>query len=198
MTTNPDPDAFGAVILSGGTGRRLGLIDKSALIVGGRTLLERAIGSVLGAEQIVVVGPAPAAALPIPAGGPPIRFTLEAPVGGGPAAGLLAGRDAMESRVTRTVVLAVDMPGVNSATIDRLLAAHLDPRDGAFLHGPDGRRQLAGVVSTKALDRVRPPAGQTSGLPMHRLLDLLDLAVVAAVGAEGLDIDTWADLDQHD
>ena len=95
MTTNPEPDPFGAVILSGGTGRRLGLIDKSALIVGGRTLLERAIGSVLGAEQIVVVGPAPAAALALPTGGPSIRFTLEDPVGGGPAAGLLAGRDAM-------------------------------------------------------------------------------------------------------
>lgn len=198
MTTNPDSDRFGAVILAGGTGRRLGLVDKSSLTVGGRTLLELAIGSVRGAEQIVVVGPAPAAAVPIPAGGPPVRFTREDPVGGGPAAGLLAGRDALASRVTRMVVLAVDMPGVTSATIDRLLAAHLAPGDGAFLHGQDGRRQLAGVVSTIALDRVRPPAGQTSGLPMHRLLDLLDLATVAAMGAEGLDVDTWADLDQHD
>lgn len=198
MPTNVQTGGFAAVILTGGTGRRLGLVDKAGLIVGGRTLLDRAIDAVRGAEQIVVVGPHPGSTTVIPAGAADIQFAREDPPGGGPAAGLLAGRDALPADVTRTVVLAVDMPGVTSATIDRLLAAHLDTVDGVFLHAPNGRRQLAGVVSTAALDRVRPPADATSGLPMHRLLDPLDLVEVPAVGTEGADIDTWADLDQHD
>lgn len=198
VATNAHPAGFAAVILAGGTGRRLGVVDKAGLMVGGRTLLDRAIGAVQGAQQIVVVGPDPAAGFATSTQAPPVHFTREDPEGGGPAAGLLAGRDALAPAIARTVVLAVDMPGVTSATIERLVAAHQEDGDGAFLHAPDGRRQLAGVVSTAALDRVRPPAETTSGLPMHRLLERLHLTVVPAVGIEALDIDTWADLDQHD
>jgi molybdopterin-guanine dinucleotide biosynthesis protein A len=197
VPTNAQTGGFAAVILTGGTGRRLGLVDKAGLTVGGRSLLTRALDAVQGAEPIVVVGPRPGSTTEIPAPAANLQFTREDPPGGGPAAGLLAGRDALPADVTLMVVLAVDMPGVTPATIGRLLAACPDTVDGAFLHASDGRRQLAGVIATTALDRVRPPAEATSGLPMHRLLDPLDLVEVAAVGTEGSDIDTWADLGQH-
>ena len=89
------------------------------------------------------------------------------------------------------MVLAVDMPRVAPGTIARLLAAAAG-RDGAFLTDRDGRRQLAGVVDVRALDRARPE--DSHGLPLHRLLAPLDLAVVAPDGAEASDVDTWADL----
>lgn len=185
---------YAAVILAGGTGERLGGADKAALRIGGDTLLVRAVEAVREATQIVVVGQGTTVR---PAGGPPITFTREQPPGGGPAAGLLAGRDALSAGVTLLVVLAVDMPGVTAITIARLVAHLSDDLDGVFLAGSDGRRQLAGLMRLPALDDVRPEPGETHGLPMHRLLDPLRLALVPAVDAEGTDVDHWSDLERH-
>jgi molybdopterin-guanine dinucleotide biosynthesis protein A len=177
---------FAAVILTGGAGARLGGVDKAAIEYAGRSLLARAVDAVAGATEIVVVGP-PA---PTPA---PVRFTREDPPSGGPAAGLLAGRDALRTPVDLLVVLAVDMPLVSAGTVARLLAAAAG-RDGAFLEDATGRRQLAGVLHVTRLDAVRSPAGDDHGLPLHRLLADLDLARVPAEELEARDIDTWSDL----
>lgn len=178
------PSSVAAVVLAGGTGARLGGADKSAMEYAGRTLLEHALDAVAAAAEVVVVGEQ------VPTSRP-VTFTREDPPLGGPAAGLLAGRDALASRPELLVVLAVDMPGVTRASIDRLRAAAAG-HDGAFLTGAGGRRQLAGVLRVAALDGVRPE--EAHGLPLHRLLDPLDLVLVPAVGDEGRDIDTWADL----
>lgn len=183
---------FAAIILAGGTGARLGGADKAALRVGEDTLLTRAIGAVRGATQIVVVGPM----APVPADGPPITFTRERPPGGGPAAGLLAGRDALAPDARLAIVLAVDMPGVTGATIARLATHVTEDLDGVFLAGPDGRRQLVGLVRLAALDGVRPGPEHVTGLPMHRLLDPLRLVLVSGEQHEGSDIDHWADLER--
>ena len=66
--------------------------------------------------------------------------------------------------------------------------------DGAFLVGPDGRRQLAAVLATAAARRRPPGARGQHGLALHRLLAGLDLAEVPAEGAEARDVDTWRDL----
>jgi CTP:molybdopterin cytidylyltransferase MocA len=60
--------------------------------------------------------------------------------------------------------------------------------------GPDGRRQLAAVLATAALDAARPEPGAEHGLALHRLVAGLDLAEVPAEGAEARDVDTWRDL----
>ncbi|MFL6003079.1 MAG: molybdenum cofactor guanylyltransferase, partial [Nocardioides sp.] len=149
-----------------------------------RTLLEHALAAVADAVEVVVVG----------AEVPPTRpatFVREDPPHGGPAAGLLAGRDALQGMPDHLAVLAVDMPRVGADTFRRLRAA-ADSRDGAFLADPSGRRQLAGVLKLAALDRVRPD--DPFGFPLHRLLAPLDLAAVAAQSGEARDIDTWADL----
>jgi molybdopterin-guanine dinucleotide biosynthesis protein A len=180
---------FAAVVLSGGGGSRLGGVDKSALLYEGRPLLDHALVAVAAATDVVVVGPAtdPSVAA---------RFVRELPPGAGPAAGLLAGRDALGSLddATSLVVLAVDMPQVSAATVDRILDA-MGPHEGAFLVDGSGRRQLAGALRPAALDAHRPPPSGVPGLPMHRLLAPLDLVDVPAVGSEAHDIDTWADLD---
>ena len=173
-----------AVILAGGTSVRMDGIDKAGVEYAGRTLLEHALAATSGAVEVVVVGD------PVPTSRP-VTFVREEPPHGGPAAGLLAGRDALLARPTYFAVLAVDMPRVTADTFLRLLDA-ADGHDGAFLADASGRRALAGVLDLAALDGVRPE--DASNLPLHRLLDPLDLAAVAGEPGEASDVDTWADL----
>lgn len=187
MTDQPDRTAprFAAVVLTGGTGERMGGVDKGAVALGGRTLLDHALAATSGASDVVVVG------APVPG----VRTVREAPARGGPAAGLLAGRDALGA-VEWLVVLAVDMPLVAPTTVRRLLAAAGDPEgghDGAVLVDAEGRRQLCVALRASRLDDVRPP--DAAGLGFFRLLAGLDLAEVPAVGAEASDLDTWADVE---
>jgi len=171
-------------VLAGGTAARLDGMDKAGVEYAGRTLLEHALAAVRDATETVVVGEH------VPTSRP-VTFTREDPPYGGPAAGLLAGRDALAVAPQRLVVLAVDMPRVSPGTVARLLAAATG-HDGAFLADRGGSRQLAGVVDVPALDQARPD--DSHGLPLHRLLAPLDLAVVAPDGDEATDVDTWADL----
>jgi molybdopterin-guanine dinucleotide biosynthesis protein A len=175
---------YAAVILAGGTAVRMDGVDKAAVEYAGRTLLEHALAAVSGAVEVVVVGD------PVPTSRP-ATFVREDPPQGGPAAGLLAGRDALLAGPAYLAVLAVDMPRVSADTFQRLLAA-AEGGDGAFLADSSGRRALAGVLDLAALDRVRP--GEPSGLPLQRLLAPLNLAAVPGQPGEARDVDTWSDL----
>lgn len=193
---------FSAVVLTGGTGRRMGGVDKAGVEVDGRPMLVWALAAVEGALETVVAGPeAPTLLAQLPAlsethVAAPVRFVREHPAGGGPAAGLLAARDALTVRAPHLLVLAVDMPRVSTATVARLLEAAAS-REGAVLTDADGRRQLCLAVETAALDRVRPE-GDAAGLGLFRLVADLDLAEVAPVADEACDIDTWDDLTRLD
>lgn len=177
---------FGAVILSGGTGSRMGGVDKGGLQVDGLTLLDHAITAVADADAIVVVGPR------VEQTPRPVEFVREDPPLGGPAAGLLTGLDRLPDADV-VGVLAVDMPGVTPETFERLRTAAVG-HDGAFLHDRQGHRQLAGVVAVAAVAAVAPPPGERHNLSVRNLLADLDLAEVAARGEEAHDIDTWSDL----
>lgn len=183
---------LGAVVLIGGTGARLGGRDKAGLRVGGRTLLERALAATRAAGQVVVVGDPVATTRPV-------AWTVEDPPGGGPAAGLLAGVDALPGPPALVAVLAVDMPGVTAGTFDRLVRCLAqDPAaDGAVLVDAEGRRQtLAAVYRTAALLRGRPAdRADEHGLAIRRLLGSLRLREIPAVADEATDIDTAADLE---
>jgi molybdopterin-guanine dinucleotide biosynthesis protein A len=174
------------VVLAGGTAARLGGADKATIEVGGRTLLALALDAVMDASEVVVVGDA------VPTDRP-VTFTRESPRYGGPAAGLLTGRDVLLRTTTMLAVLAVDMPRLSPATFGRLLDA-ADGHDGAALVDPAGRRQLAMVLDVARLDAVRPDHEGQHDLALHRLLAPLDLVDVASVGDEHRDVDTWSDL----
>jgi len=177
-------DPYAAVVLSGGTGARLGGADKATLDLAGRSLLDWALAALEEADEVVVVGDPVATSRPV-------RFVREDPPGGGPVAGLLAGRDALTSDASWLVVLACDMPRVGAATVERLRAA-APGHDGAALVGPDGRRALAMALDLARLDAVRPP--DPHGTALRRLLAPLDLAPVPSLGDEHRDVDTWDDL----
>jgi molybdopterin-guanine dinucleotide biosynthesis protein A len=173
---------WAAVILTGGRAQRLGGADKAALEHRGRTLLEHALGAVAGAAEVVVVGPETSTSRQV-------TFTRESPPGGGPLAGVAAGVAALRGEHERVVLLAVDMPHVDSVTVARLLAA-ADEADASWLTDEAGRRQLAGVVRPSLV----PVPGDAAGAPMRQLMGAGDSRDVQAVGAEAEDVDSWADL----
>lgn len=189
--TSPGP-RLGAVILSGGSGVRLGGVDKSSIEVDGVTLLEHALAATAPASEVVVVGPE----LPTSR---PVTWTREDPVGGGPAAGLLAGLDALSERPALVCVLAVDMPRFAAVTLDRLVDVLTDAgpaADAACLVDEEHRKQwLAGVYRYEALTGARPGSRSAEhGLSIRRLMLPLRIIGVPAVGSEARDLDTWKDL----
>jgi molybdopterin-guanine dinucleotide biosynthesis protein A len=181
---------IGAVILTGGTAVRLDGVDKASIELGGLTLLEHALGAMLDVDEVVVVGD------PVPTTRP-VTFTREDPVGGGPAAGVLAGLRSFARRPDLLVVLAVDMPLVTSATIRRLLdaATREVPLDGAALIDSGRKLQyLCAVYAVAALESARPSYEEEHGLSMRRLVATLRVEHVPAFGPETRDIDSWEDL----
>lgn len=206
MTSLPPTERrTAAVVLSGGTAVRLDGADKASVEVDGRPLLELALDATAGCDETVVVGDARPT-------GRPVTFAREEPPGGGPAAALLAGLDALPGGADVVVVLAVDMPRVTAGTVARLVEALDGPddrpgdgagdeaadeaADGAVLVDDDGRRQpLCGAYRASSLRAAQPEArDDRHGLPVRRLLSAMRLHEVPAREDEARDVDTWADL----
>ncbi|MEZ4502039.1 MAG: molybdenum cofactor guanylyltransferase [Dehalococcoidia bacterium] len=118
MPESPRPRRA-AIVLAGGRSSRMG-IDKAALVVEGRTLLQRAIDAVSQVvEEVVVVG-APGGALPEVEASIPLRRVDDTVEGEGPLAGISAGLAAIEAPVT--LVVGCDMPWLQPALLELLLA----------------------------------------------------------------------------
>lgn len=184
---DPAPSGFCGVVLAGGTAARMGGVDKAGIELGGRTLLDLAVDSLVDADEVVVVAPRSVRTAR------PVTFVCEDPPRGGPVAGLLTGVDALLRRPRLVAVLAVDMPRVTARTWRRLRAACAG-HDGAFLHDHDGSRQLAGVLDAGRLAQVRPDLEDQHAMALRRLLAPLRLAQVPAEADEAVDVDSWADL----
>ena len=105
------------LVLAGGAGRRMGGVDKAALVVGGVTLLDRVLGAARPVcDRLLVVGPAR------PTGVDGVTFVQEDEAGGGPVPAVAAGMAAVpEADVV--LVLAVDLPLLAPGHLRRLLAA---------------------------------------------------------------------------
>ena len=185
------PPEFDAVLLTGGSGRRLGGVDKPALRVGGRSIVERVAAAAAGAARLIVVGPA--------YGVPAHVVVREEPPGGGPAAALAAGVG--EARAPRLAVLGGDLPFVTAAVLDDLRRA-VDADVGpvlAMLVDAGGRDQpLAAVWHTAALRRALVGVGP--GTPLRQVVaaapTVLRRTVPVPDGAAPpwFDCDTPADL----
>lgn len=197
--------AVAAVVLAGGRGSRLGGVDKAAIELAGRTLLERALGAVAGATPIVVVGPE--RRLP-----PDVIGVQEQPAGGGPVAALSAGLAALHDHVSSVagyggpagesvpelvVVLACDMPFVDTIAIGRLVAAagESSDTDGAAFVDVDGRRQhLAAAYRTANLGKALTEIGTIDGAAMRDVVRRLTMIEIRADPETTLDCDTWPDV----
>jgi len=154
-----------AIVLAGGSGRRLGGVDKAALVVGGKSLLDRVLAAVDESPVVVVVGPPRLTARPV-------LFTSEQPAGGGPAAALAAGLPMVSGDFA--AVLAADLPFV-TADIVRHLAAQIGSRSGALVVDGDGNDQLlVGVWRTASLRDAVSAAGPLANRGLHHMLGRLN------------------------
>jgi molybdopterin-guanine dinucleotide biosynthesis protein A len=180
---------YDAIVLAGGTGRRLDGVDKADLDMGGATLLDRAVESVASADRIVVVGdPRPLRRS--------VNWTREQPRGTGPVAATAAGL--AETRASVVVAIACDMPMLTEGTVQRLRSA-LDGSglgaDAAMLIDEHGRRQLlAAAYHRDALVAALGALGDPRNQSMRALMATMRIVGVASVGAETLDCDTWDDV----
>jgi molybdopterin-guanine dinucleotide biosynthesis protein A len=179
-------EAFDAVILAGGTGRRLGGVDKAALVVAGLPLLDRVLRASAAARRTVVVGePRPTVR--------EVHWAREEPAGGGPLPGLAAGLAALRGSETGlTVVLATDLPWLEPSDIDRLVAAlHGHPgTDAALFFDAEGRTQpLVAAYRTSSLEAALAAVGPLDGTPVRLVVHQLAVVTVPDLGAAG-DCDT--------
>lgn len=184
-----------AVILAGGTGSRLGGVDKARLDVGGTTLLERMLAAVSAARRVVVVAPPESVAGLARAAN--VSVTLEDPPGGGPVAGLVAGMSLLvDDPAEWTLVAAVDQPGASVTVPAVLAAAGAAPAgiDAVCHRDPGGHPQwLLALHRTAALRAALAPYGSGHGVSMRRVVSALQFGDVTA-GAEHLgDVDNWED-----
>lgn len=135
------PEPFDAVILAGGSARRLGGMDKPGLEVGGVPLVERVAAAVAAARATVVVGPERER--------PEALYLREDPPGSGPVAALSAGA----ARVTAPwfALLAGDMPFLVPEHVEALRRAAFGA-EGAVLVDAAGHPQwLASLWRTSAV-----------------------------------------------
>lgn len=180
---------YDAVVLAGGSGRRLGGADKALLDLGGEILLDRVLAAAAGADTVICVGPVRATAAAV-------TWCREDPPGGGPVAALAAAVPLLRADVV--VVLAVDLPFVDRSTVTRLVAA-VTGLDGSDLDGSvglddAGRAQpLLAAYCVTALRAALGRLGDPVGARMRDLVAGLRLGQVA-VGRAGTDCDTAADL----
>lgn len=179
-------EGFDVVVAAGGAGRRLGGADKAALTVGGRPLLERVLTACAGARRAVVVGPRRATAHT------GVRWLREDPPGGGPLAAVAAALP--EVTAPLVLLLAADLPFLDTGTVGRLLAAVGDA-DGALLVDAEGRDQpLTGAYRTAALRAALAGPADPSGRPLRTLTDGLRLVRVPDAAGASFDCDTPEEL----
>ena len=174
---------YDAIVLAGGTARRLGGVDKPALEVNGMTLLDRSLAAAAGAGRVVVVGERRPTSYPV-------EWTFEEPPGGGPVAGLAAGLACVESQ--RVLVLAADLPHISAVVVGRLFGA--GDRDAVAVDD-DGRRQP--LLALYDVERLRAALGiiGTRDRAMREILERLD-PVEIYLGSAAADCDTWEEIER--
>ena len=173
--------SYDALVLAGGSARRLGGIDKPGLVVGAASLLEHVLAAVLGAERTLVVGPARATSRPV-------LWAREEPAGGGPVAALAAGLAHVTS--DRVALLAADLPFLDAATVQTLVDAG---GQGAMLVDDTGRDQvLTGAWSSSALRAALPE--MVDGARLRDIFDQLDVRRIRSTPTPGRPA-PWTDCD---
>lgn len=139
-----------AAILAGGRARRFGGLDKSALVVGGRSILERQVAELSRvADHLLLVGDTPSAAASSADGR--FRLVSDRIPGCGPLAGLDAALAATPDEAL--LVVACDMPFITAPFLGFLLTLARDA-DAVVPRTEDGYHPLCAVYARACQNEV--------------------------------------------
>ncbi|MFI6040752.1 NTP transferase domain-containing protein [Nocardia sp. NPDC051321] len=176
--------AADAIVLAGGRASRMGGVDKPAIVIGGRSMLDAALAAVASCAHTVVVGPHR------PELSPEITQTREVPPGSGPVAAIGAGLRSLGSAAPLVVVLAADLPFLSTWSINELLRHTCESgADAVFAADESGRPQyLIGVWRRTALAAALDRLDSLINQPMKALIPA-DSAIIALPGVADCDTD---------
>lgn len=178
-------DSVRAIVLAGGSARRLGGIHKPSLKVGGIAIIAR-ICAALDAYAPVVIGLGD----DVPDG---IPVTREDPPGGGPVAAIAAGLDALP-QADVVLVIAGDLPFFDAKSAD-LLVSNLGTFDGC-LYADSQTHWLCSCWRARPL-RARIAAVDPSGMSVRALVAPLRITTIQPLSAATIfDVDTREDLER--
>jgi molybdopterin-guanine dinucleotide biosynthesis protein A len=184
-----DPAPWSAIVLTGGTGRRLGGTDKAGLELRGASLLDHLVDGLPATVPVVVAGPD----RPV---NRPVHFRPEQPPGGGPVAGIASGVPAIETPYV--VILAVDLPWSGPVAAELVAELAAGDVDAIIPLDAGGRRQLlCAAWRTGALVEALARLGDPVNRSVRELLDGCTIRdwIPSDPHAQLLaDIDTYDDL----
>ncbi|MFD6391972.1 NTP transferase domain-containing protein [Nocardia sp. NPDC060259] len=177
--------AADAIVLAGGRASRMGGVDKPAIVIGGRSMLDAALDSVRECGEMVVVGPHR------PELAARIQQVREVPPGSGPVAAIGTGLSALgPDSAPWIVVLAADMPFLTADTVRELLRrAAESTTDAVFAIDSSGRPQyLVGVWRRTALAAALAGLDSLVNQPMKAIVPT-ETTFVALPGTADCDTD---------
>ena len=181
-----------ALILAAGRSERMGGVNKLVATIEGKPLVRIAAEAALAsrASPVTVVTGHDAAAVDAALAGLDVAIVHNPDYAEGLSTSLAAGIAALPKDADGAIVLLGDMPRIDAATIDRLIAA-LDPEQGVHIVVPTyrGERGNPVVWSAAWFDALKVLAGDAGG----RHLIAANGQVVATVEcgpAVAADVDT--------
>ncbi|MET8875260.1 NTP transferase domain-containing protein [Nocardia sp. NPDC004604] len=169
--------AADAIVLAGGRASRMGGVDKPAIVIGGRTMLDAALAAVTTCRQTVVVGPHR------PELDAEIIQVREVPPGSGPVAAVGVGLRALgPTAAPLVVVLAADLPFLSKTTVPELIRHGTESgADAVFAADESGRPQyLIGVWRRTALASALARLDSLINQPMKALIPADTVTVTMA------------------
>ena len=171
-----------AVVLTGGAGRRIGG-RKPFVDIGGRRLIEPVLAAVAPCRSVRLVGGEEMELAEFSGEVLPDRWPGEGPLGGVATALSALGSDVL--------VVACDLPGVDSEVLELVAAAGADPSVDVSVARSDRRQPLVARWNLSSLPAVERAvaAGQRSAMDLLRSLRVAEVQV---------DHEAVVDVDSHD
>jgi len=191
------PEADGAanvaaIVLAAGRSRRMGGPNKLTAAIAGRPMVRIAAEAALTsrADPVIVVTGHRAAEVEVALAGLDVQLVHNPDYADGLSTSLKRGIDGLPPETDGAVILLADMPGVDAAVIDRLIAA-FDPGSGGLIVVPtfEGKRGNPVLWSRRLFADLHTVEGDTGG--RHLIGAHRDAVVEVEVGpAVALDVDT--------
>jgi len=183
--------ARSAIVLAGGRGRRMGLVEKALLEFEGKTILERLLENLFRVVDEVILSvrdiPQKEKLLPVLERFPDreIRFCFDSIEDAGPLEGIRAGL--LESRSEYSFVCAGDMPFVNFRVVD-LLFEKAEGNDVALPRWEDRMYEpLHAVYSRKLIPEIEKAFERGKHSVLTPVFEMQDVVFVEVSEIRGID-----------